>query len=113
MKTKKTEQASLAPTAASAALAQCLIDVEDVTGVTSREILTRKRGYESTCLARFFVYAMMREHDHGFSLKQIGDVMGRDHGAVISGLKTLRDRLSWEKKLKARAKLLRAKGYAI
>ena len=100
-------------TAASAALDQCLIDVEDVTGVTRREILTRTRGYESTCLARFFVYAMMREHDYGFSLKQIGGVMGRDHGAIISGMKALRARLCWEKKLKAKANLLRQKGYAI
>ncbi len=100
-------------TAASTALDQCLIDVEDVTGVTRNEILTRTRGYESTCLARFFVYAMMREHDHGFSLKQIGDAMGRDHGSVINGIKALKARLSWEKKLKARAKLLRQKGYAL
>ena len=100
-------------TAATAALDQCLVDVEDVTGVTRREILTRKRGYESTCLARFFVYAMMREHDYGFSLEQIGDVMGRHHGAVINGIRVLTARLSWEKKLKARARLLRQKGYTI
>ena len=100
-------------TSATTALDQILIDVEDVTGVTKREILSTTRGYENVCLARFFVYAMMREHPYGFSFCQIGSAMGRDHGSVLNGIKRLNDRLSWEKALKVKAKVLKSKGYTL
>ena len=72
---KRKKAKRTADTAATAALNKILEDVLDVTGVTAKEILSRSRGYESTSLARFFAYTMMREHDNGFSLQQIGDVM--------------------------------------
>jgi chromosomal replication initiation ATPase DnaA len=100
-------------TATDAALNQCLIDVEDVTGVRPNEILSKTRSYENVCLARFFVYAMMRGHDGGFSFTQIATAMGRTHGSVMNGIETLSARLTYEKKLKARAKLLMLKGYQL
>jgi chromosomal replication initiation ATPase DnaA len=100
-------------TATDAALTQCLIDVEDVTGVRPNEILSKTRSHENVCLARFFVYAMMRGHDDGFSYTQIADSMGRTHGSVMNGIDTLSARLTYEKVLKARAKLLRKKGYQL
>ena len=100
-------------TATDAALNQCLIDVEEVTGVRPNEILSKSRSYENVCLARFFVYAMMRGHENGFSYTQIAEARGRTHGSVMNGIDTLSARLTYEKKLKARAKLLKRKGYRL
>jgi|21_taG_2_1085346.scaffolds.fasta_scaffold83631_2 chromosomal replication initiation ATPase DnaA len=100
-------------TATDEALNQCLIDVEEVTGIKPNEILSKNRSYENVCLARFFVYAMMRSHENGFSYAQIAKAMGRTHGSVMNGIETLAARLTYEKRLKARAKLLKQKGYRI
>ena len=100
-------------TATEETLRQCLDDVEIVTGVKPNEIMQRTRGYENVCIARFFVYAMLRSHDHDYSLNQIGEAMGRHHGAVMNGIATLKDRLAYDKRVSAKAKLLRKKGYRV
>jgi len=100
-------------TATEETLRQCLNDVEDVTGVKPNEIMQRTRGYENVCLARFFVYSMLRNHEHAYSFNQIGEAMGRHHGAVMNGITALKERMSYDKKVLAKAKLLRKKGYTV
>ena len=100
-------------TATEETLLQCLDDVEEVTGIKPNEIMQRSRGYENVCMARFFVYAMLRNHSHSYSYNQIGTAMGRNHGAVMSGISTLNNRLSYDKRMMAKAKLLRKKGYTV
>lgn len=100
-------------TATEETLRQCLDDVEVVTGVKPDEIMQRTRGYENVCIARFFIYTMLREHANMYSYIQIGKAMGRHHGAVISGITKLKDRLTYDKRVIAKAKLLRQKGYAV
>ena len=47
-------------TATDAALNQCLIDVEEVTGVRPTEILRKNRSHENVCLAQLLLYADRR-----------------------------------------------------
>ena len=100
-------------TATDMVLAKCLVDVEEVTGVKPKEILSKNRNHENVCLARFFVYAMMRGHEDKFSYAQIGTSMGRTHGSVINGIDTLNGHLAYQKRLRARAKILMLKGYRL
>lgn len=90
-----------------------MADVTKVTGVTRPELFRKTRGFERFTLARFMVYHLMRQHQSGFTLSEIGTLMRRTHGAVISGIRALHKRAAYDKKLQRRIKLLREMGYKI
>ena len=50
--------------------------------------------------ARFIVFDLLR--GEGYSLKKIGQLFGRNHTTVMSGLKRLEDLLATDKRYKAR-----------
>lgn len=94
-------------------LAKCLSDVEEITGVRDCEILTKRRGFEYVSDARFLVYLTMRSHELEPSYQQIGTLMGRNHAAVIHGIKAVSNKASYCKKMNAKLKALRIRGYKV
>lgn len=93
-----------------AVLNPLLEDIETLTGVTRQQVLGKRR-YEHVALARFMVYLALREHEFGYSFACIGRTMNRDHGAVMHGIATLKRRASVDKRLRARLKKLKEKGW--
>lgn len=57
-------------------------------GLTYGEITGRRRTDE-ICKVRFLIYAILRER--GLTQSAIGKAMGRDHAAVLYGLRRFRD----------------------
>ena len=85
-------------TAVSAAFA---VDPEDIIG----------RGRQGWVInPRFCTYFLLRQR--GWSLVAVGEACGnRDHGAVLHGIKTLKDRIETEKALGKALVRLRGEGY--
>jgi len=91
----------------------CVSAVAEVTGVTSEEIMGRRRP-RAVADARMMVYKMAR-HEIGVgtnaigkcddnkcpSLLWIGKKFGRDHGSVLHGVSAMSSHLSIDKKLYA------------
>jgi len=91
----------------------CLKCVSEATAVPSEDILGRRRPKDVSD-ARMMVYKMCR-HEIGTghhasknsgedcpSLKWIGDKFGRDHGAVLHGVRAVSDHMTVDKKLYAK-----------
>ena len=94
-------------------LLKCIEDVSEVTGVRSWEIMSKSRGFEYVCDARFLVYYCMRAHEAEPSYQQIGKLMRRHHGSVMNGIKAVNNKLLYDKKMKFKVKALREKGHKI
>ena len=94
-------------------LEKCLSDVCEITGVQSHEIMSRQRGFNYICDARFLVYCTLKAHELDPPFSQIGRIMGRDHGAIMNGIKQIKNRASYCKKMKAKVKALRERGHRI
>jgi len=60
-------------------------DVAEEYGLTPRDLLGRSRR-APVARARMEAYARIRR-DLGYSLKQIGNIFGRDHTTVIYGIR--------------------------
>lgn len=58
--------------------------VSEATGIPSRHILGPRRD-APTARARQIV--MYEARQHGLSMKQIGDALGRDHTTVVHGIR--------------------------
>lgn len=53
------------------------------------DVLGRSRAGK-LCICRFVSYTLMRGHTNA-TLKDIGDMFGRDHTSIINGLRTLQN----------------------
>ena len=78
-------------------------------GIRPEDILSRRRGSWAVSDGRFIVYLILR--NRGYNTEAIGEVMGRDHSAVVHGCKQLAARKDVDKLLQAGIGALEARGY--
>ena len=79
--------------------------------VDPKDIIGRRR-HGWLINPRFCTYYLLRQK--GWSLAAVGEACGkRDHGSVLHGVKTLKDRIETEKALGKALVRLRQVGYAL
>ena len=92
-------------------LSMVLNDVEEVTGISGADILSRsQRGVLTD--ARQLVYLCMRSRRHTFV--SIAKAMNKlDHGTITKGCRRISDLAVVERKTAARIEAMRHKGYRV
>ena len=76
-------------------------DICEVCGVHPAMLFSRGRS-ETICIARFFLYSILRSS--GYTWTKVGELTGRDHGAVFHGVRRLEQRLACREKHLVRLK---------
>lgn len=71
-------------------------DVTEICQIDRALLMGRKRS-ENVAVARFFLYTILRNEE--FNWSHIGKITGRDHGAVMAGVRRLEGRLICGEKL--------------
>ena len=67
---------------------------------TGVNILSSSRDHEIV-INRWLYYALAKEHTE-YSLREIGEIVGRNHATVIYGLKQFENECKWDKDLQAK-----------
>jgi chromosomal replication initiation ATPase DnaA len=92
-------------------LKRALADIKDVTGVKPKDVLSRLRTADVST-ARHLAFYLLRSLHHPYS--KIAKAMNRsDHGTVVHGVNSIKNYAMIERKMAARMKALRKKGYDI
>ena len=68
---------------------------------TGVNILSSSRDHE-VVINRWLYYTLAKENTTGYSLREIGEVVGRNHATVIYGLKQFENEREWDKNLQAK-----------
>lgn len=71
-------------------LDKMLTAMEDASGYTREQLLSRYRGGKALCPCRYFIWYHLHE-DRKWSLGKIGQAFGRDHATVYTGISKVDD----------------------
>ena len=74
--------------------------IKDIVMGTGVNILSSSRDHEIV-INRWLYYKLAKEHTQ-YSLRLIGEIVGRNHATVIYGLKQFENECAWDKDLQAK-----------
>ena len=74
--------------------------IKDIVMGTGVNILSSSREHEIV-INRWLYYTLAKEHTE-YSLREIGEIVGRNHATVIYGLKQFENECKWDKDLQAK-----------
>ena len=92
-------------------LKRILLDIKEITGVSSKDILSRLRTAD-VATARHLTFFLLRSLSHPYS--HIAKAMNRaDHGTVLHGVNSIKNYAKIERKTAARLAEFRERGYDV
>tara|TARA_R100000808_G_scaffold9623_1_gene26268 strand:+ start:1306 stop:1620 length:315 start_codon:yes stop_codon:yes gene_type:complete len=92
-------------------------DVHELLGVVCRafgvqefEVLGPTRE-DAIIIPRFALYSLLRGRMHSYT--KIGNALGKDHGTIMYGVRSLKNRIATEKKMRKAVEVLEREGYTL